>query len=188
MGRFSALKLSTKLSILVAVFTLGFAAFTLEAWSTIARVKVNGPLYHEISLGKDLVADVLPPPEYLIESYLVVLQLVDGTNDRSEVLAAVERGKKLRQEYDERHSYWMKELPPGELSSALLVRSYAPAIEFFEARDKQIVPAILAGNVEAARGIAHGALRQHYEEHRRAIDDVVRLASAQNSSIEQHAS
>jgi hypothetical protein len=34
------------------------------------RVKINGPLYQQIVSGKDLIADILPPPEYIIETYL----------------------------------------------------------------------------------------------------------------------
>jgi methyl-accepting chemotaxis protein WspA len=187
MSRFSTLKLSTKLSLLVAVFSVGFIAFTLVAWATIARVKVNGPLYHEITLGKDLIADVLPPPEYLVESYLVVLDLVDGTADQAEALELIERGKKLRQEYEQRHAFWTSEIPQGAINQALLVRSYAPAIEFFDVRDKEVIPALHSGNLEKARSLAHGLLKQRYEEHRRAIDEVVRLTNAQNSSVEARA-
>jgi methyl-accepting chemotaxis protein WspA len=187
MTGFSALKLSTKLSVLVAVFSVGFVAFTLIAWSTIARVKVNGPLYHEIVQGKDLIADVLPPPEYVIEAYLLTLDLVDEANEKNDILVLIERGKKLRREYDERHAYWAGTLAPGPINQALLVRSYAPAVEFFDLRDREIVPAVLAGNLEKARSLTHGPLKQRYEEHRAAIDDVVRLTGAQNSAIETRA-
>ena len=187
MTAFSALKLSTKLFVLVAVFSVGFIAFTLVAWGTIARVKVNGPLYHEIVLGKDLIADVLPPPEYVIESYLIVLELVDGNNEKAETTALIERGKKLRREFDERHAVWTTELPPGPINQALLVRSYAPAIEFFDLRDREIVPALLAGDLEKARHLAHGALKDRYAEHRLAIDDVVRLTAEQNAIAETRA-
>lgn len=187
MGRFSTLNLSTKLAVLVAIFSVGFLAFTLVSWGTIARVKVNGPLYHEIALGKDLIADVLPPPEYLIESYLLVLELVDDHTSQAQDVELVERGKKLRQEYEQRHAFWAGTLPQGAISEALLVRSYGPAVEFFAVRDRELVPALLAGNVDKARGLAHGVLKQRYEEHRRAVDEVVRLANAQNSAIEAHA-
>ena len=57
-----------KLWLLVGVFTAGFVASTLFAFNTLARLKVNGPIYKEIVLQKDLLADILPPPEYLIEA------------------------------------------------------------------------------------------------------------------------
>jgi hypothetical protein len=99
MSRFARLKLATKLSALVGVFLTGFLAYTLVAWETIERIKVNGPLYREIVLAKDPVADVLPPPEYIIESYLIVLQMLD-TRERAALDSFVERGKRLRLEHD----------------------------------------------------------------------------------------
>jgi hypothetical protein len=41
-------------------------------------VKANGPIYVKIAQGKDLIADILPPPEYIIESYLNCLQMVEA--------------------------------------------------------------------------------------------------------------
>src|SRR5688572_7724974 len=99
MGRFSSLRLSTKLALLVGLFLVGLLAFTGVAWQTLGKVKVNGPLYRDIVQGKDVIADVLPPPEYIIESYLVVLQMVEET-DKGRIAAYIERGKKLRGEYE----------------------------------------------------------------------------------------
>src|SRR5687768_3854310 len=112
MARFANLRLSTKLFSLVAVFVLGFVAYALLAWFTLDRVKVNGKLYHEIVQGKDVIADVLPPPAYIIESYLIALEMAHGT-DKTQVASLVERGRRLRREYDARHSHWVAELEPG---------------------------------------------------------------------------
>jgi hypothetical protein len=46
--------------------------------------------------SKDLIADVLPPPEYIIESYLVVHQLWGARDDRPAA-----RNGKLRELYDQ---------------------------------------------------------------------------------------
>ena len=47
------------------------------AWSfrTLHQLKVNGPVYDEVVQNKDLIADILPPPVYIIESYLVSLEM-----------------------------------------------------------------------------------------------------------------
>jgi methyl-accepting chemotaxis protein WspA len=179
MGRFASLKLSTKLSVLVGVFLLGFLSYTLLAWGTLDRVKVNGPLYQHIVLGKDLIADVLPPPEYVIESYLVVLQMVE-TSDKTEIAGLVDHGGRLRREYEARHSFWLGALPNGPIKDAMTVRAYGPAISFFDTRDREFVPAVMSGNQTRARELALGVMKQRYEEHRRAIDEVVGLATASN--------
>ncbi|HMJ11864.1 MAG TPA: methyl-accepting chemotaxis protein [Polyangiaceae bacterium] len=186
MGRFANLRLSTKLFTLVGVFMAGFLTFAVLAWSTLDRVKVNGPLYHEIVLGKDLIADVLPPPAYIIESHLVAMQMAEET-DRAAVQKLIETGRRLQREYEQRHAFWVAELPPGHLKDTMVVRSYNPAVEFFSIRDRQLIPAALAGNTEKARQIAHGPLHASYDEHRRAIDEVVRVASASHAVLERDA-
>src|SRR6185503_5761915 len=144
MGRFASLRLSTKLSLLVAIFLVGLLAFTAVVWQTLAKVKVNGPVYHDIVQGKDVIADVLPPPKYIIESYLVVLQMVEE-KDKGRILAYIERGKKLRAEYEERQAFWVDDLQSGRLKDLMVSQSYRPAMEFYEIRDREVVPAMLAG-------------------------------------------
>src|SRR5262245_6999533 len=39
---------------------------------------INGPYYAQLVQMKDLVADILPPPAYIIETYLTVLQITDA--------------------------------------------------------------------------------------------------------------
>jgi hypothetical protein len=186
MGRFASLRLSTKLTLLVAIFLVGLLAFTAVAWQTLSRVKVNGPLYHDIVQGKDVIADVLPPPEYIIESYLIVLQMVEE-QDKGRVAAYIERGKKLRGEYEERHAFWIDDLPAGRLKDFMVTQSYRPAMDFYEIRDREFVPAILGGDHARARELAHGKLQERYDEHRKAVDEVVRLATAQNLALEKTA-
>ena len=58
----------------------GLVVFGLLAALAIDRARVNGPHYQRIADGKDLVADVMPPPAYLVESYLVVHQMLAETD------------------------------------------------------------------------------------------------------------
>ena len=46
---------------------------------TLAHLAVGGPLYGEIAQSKDLVADITPPPLYIIESYLVAHEIARHT-------------------------------------------------------------------------------------------------------------
>lgn len=91
------LSIKAKLVGLVTVCIVGLVGMTLVAYNTLTLVKVHGPLYQQIVQGKDLIADVLPPPAYVIESYLLVLQMGE-TTDPQEVARLVERSKSLRTE------------------------------------------------------------------------------------------
>src|SRR5689334_14898710 len=100
MNWFRNFKLSHRFAILVGLFALGFIIYGVWSFKTLNELKVNGPLYQRIIQGKDLIADILPPPEYVIESYLVALQLSDASN-KTEQNRLNERLKKLKAEYDE---------------------------------------------------------------------------------------
>src|SRR5262245_58449612 len=101
------MKLATKMSVLVGVFLIGFLTFAFVSHRTLGTVRVKGPIYDRVVEGKDLIADVLPPPEYIIESYLLVHEM-SKTDDRSQLDDLVERSNKLRREYDERHAVWVR--------------------------------------------------------------------------------
>ena len=75
-------------------------------------VKVSGPYYQSIVLGKDLVADILPPPEYLIEPYLVAFQMRDES-DPQEMGKLIEKMNTLKADY---------ETPPRVLAAKLTGR------------------------------------------------------------------
>ncbi len=50
-----------------------------------ATLKVNGPIYNEFMRGKDLIAHILPPPEYIIESYLTAFDLRENMDNPAKV-------------------------------------------------------------------------------------------------------
>ncbi len=175
-----------KVALLVVAFLVASAAFASVGTRTIDRVKVNGPVYHEIVRGKDLISDVLPPPSYVIEAYLLVMQLAAVTDPQARAVL-IERSVRLRVLFEERHAYWSKELPPGPLRKAMVVDAYVPAVEFFRLRDEIFLPAVLAGNGERANALIRGPLSEHYETHRRAIDYVTALATAESAAHEQAA-
>ena len=66
---------------------LTLIAFVLLAQATIiwylsAGVLINGDRYQRIVASKDLIADALPPPANLLETHLIVQQLISNINTR----------------------------------------------------------------------------------------------------------
>ncbi|CAE6768758.1 methyl-accepting chemotaxis protein [Nitrospira defluvii] len=169
------LSIRYKLALIAGPLLVGLLVMMMTGYATISEVKVTGPVYQGIIDTKDLVADVLPPPQYLLESYLVVLQMLQES-DRTALTQLVARGKQLRKEYDERHGYWIRTLAAGPMKTALVEKSYRSGVAFLDTRDQEFVPAVLAGDMTKARALAAGKLNQHYREHREAIDEVVAAA------------
>jgi methyl-accepting chemotaxis protein len=185
-GSIKRLRVRAKLFAFVGLFAVGFVSFGLLTATTISTVAVNGPIYKDIVEGKDLVADILPPPEYIIESYLVVLQIAGESNHYRQA-AMVDRLKKLEEDYVARHAYWQEPLEAGEMKDTLLQKSYVPAMEFYAQVKDKFIPAVHAGDTARVRALAYGSLKEKYEAHRSAIDRVVTLADTRNSAIEQRA-
>ena len=182
----SNLTIRVRLAILISVFAVGFTSFTFLAYKTLNRVKVNGPVYAQIIQTKDLVADVLPPPEYIVESYLNVLQLLDETNPRA-TATLIERGRLLRQQYEEGHDRWAKELPDGEIKRLLVHESYCAGHAVLRWRDQQFFPVVLANDKEKARNVLRHTLTPHYDAHRASIDKLVLVAKEMDKNNEQSA-
>jgi hypothetical protein len=173
------LPIGRKLVVLCVVSVIGFVTFGVCAFHTINTVKVNGETYKGIVAGKDLVADILPPPEYILESYLVALQMVDET-DQAELKVLAERSTALRKDYESRHQYWKDTLASSKMKDTLLKDSYEPAVRFYDICEKELVPAVMGGNRDRARMLVNGEMKKLYQEHRARIDEVVREANEQN--------
>jgi methyl-accepting chemotaxis protein len=167
-------KLSPRLAMLIAIVTLGFLVFAGWAFKTLAELKVNGPVYHQIVQGKDLVADILPPPEYIIEAELVAMQMTAADSAQLDGLA--QRLQTLKADYDARHAYWEKQQLDPAMAAILLHEAHEPAAAWFALAAAELVPALKAGNRDAASA-AMSRMRTLYDTHRQAIDRIVALAN-----------
>lgn len=175
-----------KLVTLIAVAIAGLFLFGALSYRTLGVVKVNGPLYGRIVQAKDLIADILPPPEYILESYMVALQMLHET-DPAALEKLADRGLTLARDYEDRRRYWTGDLTQGPMKDRLLRDSFEPARAFFEVRDRKFVPAVLGGDRAQAERILRAELAPLYERHRAAIDEVVILATERGKADEAEA-
>jgi methyl-accepting chemotaxis protein len=175
------LSLKQCFTILIVAVTLGIVV--LSGWfvKTLEEMKVNGPIYTQIILGKDLIADVLPPPEYIIESHLVTLQIERASPEG--VAPLVARLKSLHAEYDARHEYWKQQNLESHIKKLMVDEVDVHAGEFYRIADQKFIPAALAGD-RAAMDQAFSLLDSAYQQHRNAIEEVVKLSNEANEKIE----
>jgi methyl-accepting chemotaxis protein len=176
------LKLSYRLAVLIAIFSAGLVVFGLWSFNTLNELKVNGPVYRKIVQNKDLIADVLPPPEYILESYLVSFQLIT-TEDRAEQDKLIERFKVLKSDYDMRHDFWSKEHLDDDIADALLKQANAPALAFYAISLQQFIPAIQARD-KAGATAAMIKMKLFYEQHLLAIKRLVDMATQRATATE----
>ncbi|OYP36842.1 methyl-accepting chemotaxis protein [Rhodopirellula sp. MGV] len=182
------LTVKAKLTALVAVSGAAFLLYGAWTWRTLAVAKVHGPYYQQIEMGKDLIADIMPPPNYIIESYLMALHMansVEEGDDIAELKNNASRLKQLETRYYDRHNHWLNTLPEGEMKHAKVVNSFAPADEFYQVLNRDFIPACLARDLKRVQELERGTLRSLYEEHRDAIDRVVAMAIEANNLAEK---
>jgi methyl-accepting chemotaxis protein len=183
-------KIGSKLNLLFAFFLISFIIFGIFTYSGLNRIKVNGPIYNEIVQGKDLIADILPPPEYIIESYLNCMEISDQAEQSKslkEMQPLFEKAETLKKEYDQRHEFWAQNLPEGEVKALMVDKAYQYAIDFYNVRDNEYIPAIKANDLQKAKDVLRGKLSAAYQNHRNIIDQIVTKATLQNSDTEQAA-
>jgi hypothetical protein len=180
-----SLSVRSKFTLLTMTVLLGVAAFGVVGYSTIRTVGVRGPLYTEIVTSKDLIADILPPPAYVIESYLITLQLAEAKeSDARDALIA--RGDALAKEFETRAAYWNTTLAEGQMKLALNDRVVPSARRFFELRSSALLPAVREGDA-AKITAAKAAMTTVYDEHRRGVDELVAMVSAHAPEVEKRA-
>ena len=177
-----SLKLSHRFALLIAAFALGFAVYGGWSFKVLDELKINSALYQRIIQGKDLIADILPPPEYIIESYLVTLQLVRET-DAIEQNKLIEQLKSLKDGYDKRHDYWLKQGLGGELDTVFLEQAHAPTVDFYELVFNTVIPAVQQADHSALDSVLP-RIQSVYAAHRQAIDRVVQITGQRNRADE----
>ncbi len=162
---------------------LSMVALIGLSWTALNQLEVNGPIYRKIVAGKDLIGDILPPPGYVIESYL---EANLAAQDPAQADGHKARIDQLHRDYDARHDYWMKTDLPADIAQDFNVTSHAKVQAFWRQLDEQFFPAI-ARRDAAATSAALKDLGAIYGDHRRIIDRIVAATSASNDADEAEA-
>jgi methyl-accepting chemotaxis protein len=175
------LKIKWKLGLANIIFMASTLAIGAEGYRTFEDVRINGHRYTAIIESKDLLADVLPPPAYIIESNLLAFQMLESPRTEVDVLAARLRG--LENDFKQRNGHWDQTLVDGKSKEAL-ARSERPGSAFFGLFQGEFLPALRRGDVAKAREVLVGPMATEYALHRAAIDEVVSQATSDAQQLE----
>ncbi|MBR1272995.1 HAMP domain-containing protein [Bradyrhizobium sp. AUGA SZCCT0222] len=162
------------------VTAIGLGAVVFTGIFALGEVKVGGPLYNKLKLGNDLIADILPPPEYVIESYL---EATLALNNPAELANRRERLKQLKKEYDERHEFWVKSDLEPVVKTRMVVDSHREVQRFWTAIEQAFLPALAKADAAAAAK-AYSEISAAYLAHRALIDEIVKKTTDDNGAIE----
>ncbi len=170
-----------KFAALGVLLLVGFALATWKTRSIMDEVMVNGPLYHQVVQGQDIVADILPPPKFIVEAHLLAYRIIDCPTGevRDELL---DRFEECRSEYEERQAHWVRELDAGrggaerEVVEQLLRASHEPAEEYFRLAQLQFIPAVVRADPNVARAVLVRDMEPLFIAHHKAIQQTVAAA------------
>ena len=161
----------------------GLVAVIFASNYALSQLKVGGPIYDRIKLGNDLVADILPPPEYVIEAYLEVTLALQ---DSSSLAARRERLVQLKKDYDERRDFWSKsDLDPG-IKTRLVEKSHSDVQRFWNLTEQSFLPALAKADTAAAAK-SYADITTAYKSHRAVIDEIVKQTNDDNAAAEADA-
>lgn len=163
------------------VLAIGFTAVVSTSLYALRELKVGGPLYSDIKLGNDLIADILPPPEYVIEAYL---EATLAMREPEQLAVHGERLVQLRKDYDERKAYWTASSLSADLKTALVSKSDAEVQKFWKSLTDQLLPALKSKDMAGAER-AYAQVKDAYTAHRAVIDSIVENANKQNAGMEK---
>lgn len=162
-------------SVMISTFLIiGCLAMLGTTYYAMQKLRVGGPIYSKIMAGKDLLADILPPPEYIIEPYL---EATLALNDPSSTAQRASRLVALRKDYDIRHQFWIEQTFDKALQYALTVDAHKPAVKFWQTLENDFFPALARGDIAQAKS-AYVRLTSAYNTHRLSIDKLVIDANA----------
>ncbi|MEZ5458554.1 MAG: histidine kinase dimerization/phospho-acceptor domain-containing protein [Steroidobacteraceae bacterium] len=169
------------------VVSLAAGALLVASYLTLTSVRALeslGEKAQQVFAAKDVTADILPPPMYLIETRLIAGLAFDGYLPRAVAQRQLER---LRGEYRARVAHWEAN-PPFGLESDLLGAQHAAALEMMDVVHSQFLPRLAAGDRAGARA-ALDRIHALYGRHRAGVDRTVEsstaFAAARMASFEQ---
>ncbi|MFM8898483.1 MAG: methyl-accepting chemotaxis protein [Burkholderiales bacterium] len=162
---------------LMALSAAGIAALLLLAAVTEVGLQRGDAAVQRTFVAKDVTADVLPPPLYLIEMRLLLSKAMEGSVPPA---LAQQEFARLKKEYDDRVAHW-KANPPYGLEKDLLGAQHEAALPFVEGSAK-FLKAVAAGDMDAAKADLV-ALDKLFEKHREGVAITVKasLEFAENS-------
>jgi signal transduction histidine kinase/CheY-like chemotaxis protein/HAMP domain-containing protein len=177
--------LSYRLFLLIAIFALGFMVYGSWSFRTLDQLKVNGPLYQDIIGAKDLIADAVPPPLNIMESWALSLEMAAPSADARRIGGLEVRLGLLRDQHAARLRYWRTQRLDADMAG-LVEATEQPAARFYTLAFDSMLPALAHGS-RADVTAAQARMSAEYELHRRAIDALVARAAIVAAQTEKSA-
>ena len=175
--------IARSLAIFAVCVVLGQVAILGATSTALNQLRIGSDGYKVIIDAKDLVADILPPPLYVIEAYLEAKLAVEAPGEVAEHKA---RLADLKKDFDTRRQVWRASSLPAQLRDQLLEAASKEADAFWAEISNGLMPALEGKRNDAVKA-SMARLDKVYREHRKAVDATVTAATQFQTEAEQAA-
>lgn len=135
----------------------------------VSYIRFGGPLHRQNLLQDELLADILPPPAFVVEPYLHTTWVIA---DPSHAQAALSELAEERALFEQRKAYWATAPVPEELRDEVSA-TIGTADAFWSAMDQRFIPAMKAGNIEVMKQVHQNELTPAYRKQHDAVTHLV---------------
>ncbi|MEZ5256482.1 MAG: methyl-accepting chemotaxis protein [Ilumatobacteraceae bacterium] len=183
------LSVARRLSLVVGIALAALLGFAGLSMKTLSELRIGSDTFASIEQNSVLLADVLPPPAYLVETSLESYRLVAAAEagDDTTVSATEATLLGLEAAFRERHAVWTEDLVDETSRQLLLTDAWDPGVTMFDLIENELVPAVDRGDVSSAKRLLAGPIAAAYAEHRAAVDAIVERTSSLAGSFEADA-
>lgn len=151
-----------------AVICLIVLAIVLAS-AGIGYIRFGGPLHRQNLLQDELLADILPPPAFVVEPYLHATWAIADPAHGGDAITGLEEEHKL---FLQRKRYWQEAPVPEELREQVDT-TIGTADAFWTAVDARFIPALKTGDLEAMRQVHASELTPAYLAQHNAVTSLV---------------
>ncbi|MBB4006139.1 methyl-accepting chemotaxis protein [Allorhizobium taibaishanense] len=174
------LSLSRSLALFGASLFVGLVLSSGIMFYALTRLKVNGPVYERIVYAKDVIADILPPPLFVIEAYVAA---TDAGSEPARLQANAEELARLRRSFNERIAFWHGVELPSKLDHLLRDGVEPASAIFWQEVETVLLPALKAGrSADSEKSLTR--LRDLYLAQKAAVEKLVAASNEDLHSIE----
>lgn len=180
-------RVAIRLPLVVIMALVALVGFALVAMSTLNTVKIGGPEEAKVSEQNALLADILPPPGYLVETQLAAMQLqvALAVGDDAAVKEDVATIEGLAESFRERMTFWLDALG-GTEQEASIRKIGDTGEEYLAALQDEIIPAFESGDA-AAVDAAAVQMEALFVAHRAAVQVATGVITAVTTAQVEHA-
>jgi len=156
---------------LAVIGVCGLLIFASVSFITLFQIEVNGPLYKNIRLSNNLIADYVAPSESLLEPALLCTKLVDAPDQESRRFYEKNVGD-FQQNYEVTYASYMARVPEGQLKAMMRGDAHETAQEYFKLAGR-LIALVEQNRQDEARRLLVVTMNPLYDRHAAAVDQIV---------------